>query len=216
MAPPIVDRNLGGANFDRLIYQDFINKHGKDLGDILESQDREAYKTRLEIANQCRDIKHYLSQKIKYQGAIKDYADYILSRQKFEDMISSKIHETYELCQQLIQDTFLNYDELNQVLMIGGSSYIPYLEENLERELSANIKKINRPNLAGCLGAKIYFEAQNTKFQSSKNSKNTGYKDPPKEEPKKTQSSDSSDPFNWFSKKNMYSKAKNNPTQDWF
>ena len=216
LAQPIVDTNLGGANFDRLIYQDFTDKHGKDLGNILERQDREAYKSRLEIANQCRDIKHYLSQQTEYQGAIKDYVNYILSRQDFEIMLSSKVRKTYELCQQLIQENILDSDELTQVLMIGGSSYIPYIEKNLERELSANTKKINKPDLAGCLGAKIYFEAHNTNIHSSKNPKATRFKDQAKEESQNTQSSDSSDPFNWFSQKNMYSKANNNPNQDWF
>lgn len=216
LAQSIVDNNLGGANFDRLIYQDFIDKHGEDLGDILERQDREAYKTRLEIANQCRDIKHYLSQKTKYQGAIKDYADYILSRQEFESTISPKVRETCELCQQLIQDNISDSEELSQVLMIGGSSHIPYIEKSLERELSANIKKVNRPDLAGCLGAKISFETQNMTLQSSKESKPNRVKDPPKVKPKNTQSSDSSDPFNWFNQKSTYSKTKNNQTQDWF
>lgn len=216
LAQPIVDNNLGGTNFDRLIYQDFIDKHGKNLGDILEKQDKEAYKTRLEIANQCRDIKHYLSQKTKYQGAIKDYANYFLSRQEFESTISSKVRKTYELCQQLIEEKISNYEELSQVLMIGGSSNIPYIEKSLERELSANIKKVNRPDLAGCLGAKIYFEAQNTNLQSSKESKSNRFKDPPKEKPKNTQSSDSSDPFNWFNQKSTYSQTQNNQNKDWF
>ena len=216
LAQPMVDSNLGGANFDRLIFQDFIDKHGKALRDVLERQDREALKIRLEIANQCRDIKHYLSQKTEYQGKIKDYANYNLSRQEFESLISCEVRNTLELCQQLIQANSLDRGEINQVFMIGGSSHIPYIKNCLEREFSMSIFRLDRPELTGCLGNNIYLETQNINPKLPKLSNSIRNEDPSQNRQPNIKKSESDEPFDWFYSKSTSLKTNKNATHDWF
>lgn len=138
-------------------------------------RDVKASRTRLKVAEWVQEFKHQLSVATEHTDELPvgDFEVYQLSRQAFEGMIEPFIQTTCELCQQLVKDAGLNWEQVGRVLMVGGSCRIPYLRQVLEREFKRPVVRVDEPELAVCLGAAIYMakqpEPQSVAPQSVKN-----------------------------------------------
>ncbi len=160
---PIGDGFCGGIDFDRQIYNDLKNQFQATLGDLLDSKqvDLQALRFRLFMEDFCKNFKHQLSEEIIYEDMIATagiFEEYSLSREKFEQMIDPFIAKTIQLCQQLVKNSNLKWNKIDRLLMVGGSSRIPYLKKQLEAKLGIRVVRIDDPELAVCFGAAIASE----------------------------------------------------------
>ncbi|MEM9275517.1 MAG: Hsp70 family protein [Cyanobacteria bacterium P01_F01_bin.143] len=147
--------DLGGKLFSEVIYQNLVSRYHELLNGLPQKKDRESLRLKLDLKNWCQNIKHYLSEEIRYREYIGDREIYTISRQDFEAAITSHIKKTCDLCHKLIQDADLEQDQISQILMIGGSSSIPCIKQTLKKEFSIPIVTIDQPALTACFGAAI-------------------------------------------------------------
>ncbi len=149
----------GGVDFDKAIFQNFKERCSPQARAMLEKQDASALNSRLTIRDFCRDIKHELSQKkIVKKPSPLDFRPYELTREAFNGMVSSYIEQTVNECSELVAATELSLDKISRILLVGGSSRIPLVQQTLEQEFKRPIYMFEEPELAVCKGAAVYEE----------------------------------------------------------
>ena len=179
---------LGGDNFDNLLARYFIDVLNNDLGydidlDLTKKEDLHKYNALLLAAE---NVKKNLSQNdtytISYYDVFKDNSgvDLIIedfSRAKFEELIRDKIViDSFNECQKAL-DAFVasgrQLSEITGVLMVGGSSHIPYVRNAVKEKFvdSGMIKEliIADPDLAVGYGAGIVAATQPMKIEDAEN-----------------------------------------------
>ena len=179
---------LGGDNFDNLLARYFIDVLNNDLGydidlDLTKKEDLHKYNALLLAAE---NVKKNLSQNdtytISYYDVFKDNSgvDLIIedfSRAKFEELIRDKIViDSFNECQKAL-DAFVasgrELSEITGVLMVGGSSHIPYVRSAVKEKFvdSGMIKEliIADPDLAVGYGAGIVAATQSMKIEDTEN-----------------------------------------------
>ena len=150
--------NCGGTDFDRLIYQQLKLECSDELRQQLEPKD--AWLARAIVGDFCRDLKHQLSEQteasIYIPMGLGNVETFELTREVFNAMIAPLIEETLDCCEQLVRSAKKDWTQVNQMLLVGGSSRIPYVKEAIERRFNISPFLIDKPELAVCLGATIY------------------------------------------------------------
>ena len=150
--------NCGGKDCDCLIYQHLKSNCSENLSQQLESKD--AWRVKAMVGDYCRDLKHQLSEQLKASVYIPlgggDLESFELTRDIFNKMISPLIEETLDCCDQLVRSAGLNWEKINQVLLVGGSSRIPYVKDAIKQKFRVMPLLVDTPELAVCLGAAMY------------------------------------------------------------
>jgi len=158
LAAPVGLSHCGGMDFDREIYQDLLEHCSESLRERLDAHNRskEAFQARAIVADLCRTLKHQLSEaqtgEILIPVTMESYA---LNRQDFNQMIAPLVEETLESCHQLVKNAGINWEQVDQVLLVGGSCRIPYVKEAAEKAFKQPPLLVDDPELAVCLGAAI-------------------------------------------------------------
>jgi len=148
--------NCGGKNFDREIYQDFKQRCSESLGRRLD--DKKEWRTKAIVGDLCKQIKHQLSEAEEAQVYIPigDGESYTLTRQVFNGIIEPLIGETIDCCDQLVRSAGIEWQQVDRVLLVGGSCRIPYVQETVEEKFGRPHLLVDEPELAVCLGAAIH------------------------------------------------------------
>ncbi len=150
-------RKLGGHFFDQLIVnkivEQFEEKHGIDLYDdeyldVLQELSLKAEKAKIQLSTaQKADV-------VLRIGNIKEKAT--ITRTEFESMIDRFYRRTESIVKQTLEDAGLTFSSIDKIVLVGGSSRIPYVHEQLKLlsgiEPSADIN----PDEAVCIGAAIH------------------------------------------------------------
>lgn len=159
----------GGTDFDHLIYQQLKTFCSAKLREQLEPKN--AWLARAIVGDLCRDLKHQLSEQstasIYIPMGLGNVEPFELTREAFNEMISPLIDETLDCCDQLVRTAGKNWQQVNRLLLVGGSSRIPYVKEAIEKRLKISPFLVDKPELAVCLGAAI-----NDSISSPKSSEN--------------------------------------------
>jgi molecular chaperone DnaK len=149
---------LGGDDFDQLLAEEiaqwFNEQHGVDL-----HQERRAW-ARLLRATETAKIElsahPYTWVKEEYiaeKNGVPLHLEYEASRSKFEALIQPKLEETLDSVKQVLADAKIEAGQLQQVLLVGGSSYIPAVWELLANELDITPQMSINPEEVVALGA---------------------------------------------------------------
>lgn len=157
LALPTGLANCGGTDFDREISKDLKKKCCETLRQQLEAKD--GWLARALVQDLCRDLKHQLSEAeestIYIPISLGQVEPYTLSRQAFNHMIAPLIDETIDCCDQLVRSAGIKWQQVNHILLVGGSCRIPYVKEAIEKELNQHPLLVDDPELAVCFGAAI-------------------------------------------------------------
>ncbi|HYB46410.1 MAG TPA: Hsp70 family protein [Streptosporangiaceae bacterium] len=154
--------NFGGTDIDRLIEQDFARKVGDEFAELLAGQDTDdpkllarARRARIAAEDFCRTIKHRLSSADHVSDFLNLRFYYELSRQELEDMVRPQLDRTVSTCRQLLNRVALAPDQIDTVLLVGGTSRMPMVRDLLDKELARPVRRAPEPELAVCMGAAI-------------------------------------------------------------
>ena len=133
------DTHLGGDNFDQRIIdwliESFQADHGIDL-----SQDRMALQRLKEAAEKAKiELSGTQSTEINLPFITADqsgpkHLQYTLARAKFEQMVDELVQGTASPCKKALQDAGLEASGIDQVILVGGSTRMPAVQ-NLVKEL---------------------------------------------------------------------------------
>ena len=154
------DTRLGGDDFDNrimdLLVEDFKNSNGIDL-----RNDKLAMQRLKEAAEKAKiELSTLTNTTISLPFITADatgpkHLEYNLSRAKFENMISDLIEKTLVCTRKALEDAKLSKSDINNVVLVGGSTRVPSVVEALEREVGTSAFKGINPDECVAMGAAI-------------------------------------------------------------
>ena len=154
------DNNLGGDDFDNVIVNWMLEQFKKENGIDL-SKDKMAMQRMKEAAEKAKkDLSAMVSTQISLpfisagsEGPL--HFETTLSRAKFDDMTKSLVDRTITPVRQALKDAGLTKNDIHQVLLVGGSTRIPAVQEAVRNELGKEPNKSVNPDEVVAMGAAI-------------------------------------------------------------
>ncbi|MEA5026584.1 MAG: molecular chaperone DnaK [Erysipelotrichaceae bacterium] len=154
------DNMLGGDDFDNLIV-DWMADIFKKENNIDLKQDRMALQRMKETAEKAKkDLSSMLQTQISLpfisagpNGPL--HLDVTLTRAKFDDMTKFLVEKTVGPVRQALKDAGLTKNDIHQVLLVGGSTRIPAVQEVVKRELGKEPNHSVNPDEVVAIGASI-------------------------------------------------------------
>ncbi|MBR2826802.1 MAG: molecular chaperone DnaK [Erysipelotrichaceae bacterium] len=154
------NNRLGGDDIDNIlvdwICSDFQKNYGIDL-----KKDRMALQRIKESAEKAKKDLSSMKEvqiSIPFISANSDgplHIETSITRAKFEDMIKGIVEKTIGPVRQALQDAGLTKNDIDQVLLVGGSTRIPCVQEAVKRELGKEPNKSVNPDEVVAMGAAI-------------------------------------------------------------
>ena len=141
------DTHLGGDDFDDVIIDWLVEEFKKDE-DFDLRQDPMALQRLKEAAEKAKIELSSSSQteiNLPYITATSSGPKHLvktLSRAKFEDMTSDLVRRSMEPCKKALQDAGLSASDINEVILVGGSTRIPKIQEEVKKFFGKNHLKV--------------------------------------------------------------------------
>lgn len=154
------DTHLGGDDFDNVIIdwmvQEFKTEHNMDLSKdpmALQRLKDASEKAKIELSSSTQaDINlPYLTAK---EGVPLHFVK-SLSKSKFEAMISPLIDRTIACCKSALKNAKLKAADINEVILVGGSTRVPAVQEAVEKFFNKKANKSVNPDEVVAIGAAI-------------------------------------------------------------
>jgi len=143
------DTMLGGDDFDRVIIQKWLTDMSIDERVLTDSKSfGQALRTKAEEA------KVYLSHNDEYRSNINEH-EVRLGKIEFEALIIDQIDRTITSCQKALKDASLNIEDIDEVVLVGGSTRVPLVIDKVSEFFSKKLKHIINPDEVVALGAAI-------------------------------------------------------------
>merc|ERR1719273_1556989 len=151
------DTHLGGEDFDNSLVdhctKDFKRKHKKDMTGNARSMRR--------LRTQCEAAKRTLSAAVRATIEVDSLFDGIdfhitITRAKFEQLCNEAFRNCLEPCRKVLQDAKISKNEVNEIVLVGGSTRIPKIQALLSQFF--NGKELNKsinPDEAVAWGAAV-------------------------------------------------------------
>ena len=154
------DTHLGGDDFDNVIVNWMIDTFKKENGIDL-SNDKMAMQRLKEAAEKAKkDLSGTVSTQISLpfisagaSGPL--HFETTLTRAKFDEMTRSLVERTIVPVRNALRDAGLTKNDIHQVLLVGGSTRIPAVQEAVKNELGKEPNKSVNPDEAVASGAAI-------------------------------------------------------------
>jgi len=154
------NNRLGGDDFDELIMKLLVDEFRKSNGIDL-SKDKLAMQRLKEAAEKAKiELSAVTKTSINLPFITADatgpkHLEYDLTRAKFEDLISDLVKGSIDKLRMAMKDSKLSSSDINKVILVGGSTRIPYVVEAVEKETGKEAYKGINPDEAVAIGAAI-------------------------------------------------------------
>ncbi len=155
------DTHLGGDDFDQKIIDWMADEFAKDNANIDLRKDPMALQRLKESAEKAKiELSSNSSAEINlpYITALDGVPRHLvmsLTRAKFETMCEDIIKRTIEPCEKAIKDADLTTNEIDEVILVGGSTRIPKIQETVKQIFGKEPNRSVNPDEAVAMGAAI-------------------------------------------------------------
>ena len=154
------DGHLGGDDFDQrltdYLADEFQKKEGIDLRKDPMALQR--LKEAAETAKKQLSSTPQTEVNLPYITATADGPKFLvetITRAKFESLVADLVERTVGPCQKAIQDSGLSINDLDEVILVGGSTRIPAVQETVKRVFGKEPHKGVNPDEVVAIGAAI-------------------------------------------------------------
>ncbi|NBU70093.1 MAG: molecular chaperone DnaK [Bacteroidetes bacterium] len=154
------DTHLGGDDFDQVIIKwladEFRSDEGVDLTKdpmALQRLKEAAEKAKIELSSSTE-----AEINLPYITVVDNVPRHLvkkLSRSKFEQLADSLIQRTLEPCRQAVKDSGFQVGQIDEVILVGGSTRIPKIQEVVEQFFGRKPSKGVNPDEVVAIGAAI-------------------------------------------------------------
>ena len=155
------DTHLGGDDFDQEIINWLADEFAKDNGGIdlrkdpmaLQRLKEAAEKAKIELSNQT-STEINLPYIMPVDGVPKHLVK-TLTRAKFEMLCDNLFQRSIDPCRQALKDAGLNASDIDEVLLVGGSTRIPKIQELVKEFFGKEPNRSVNPDEVVAIGASI-------------------------------------------------------------
>mgnify|MGYP000314676406 CR=1 FL=1 len=154
------DTHLGGDDFDERIINYLADEFKKDEG--IDLRDDPMAMQRLKDAAEKAKIELSSSQKtninlpfVTATDAGPKHLNVDLSRSKFEQLVDDLVKRSIDPCKKAMDDAGLNKSEIDEVILVGGSTRIPKIQEAVKEFFGKDPSKGVNPDEVVAIGAAI-------------------------------------------------------------
>ena len=154
------NNKLGGDDFDNILMDYIVDEFKKENGVDL-SKDKMAMQRLKEVAEKAKkDLSGMTSTQISApfisqgeDGPL--HVDMTITRAKFEELIHDLVESTLEPVRKALKDAKMTKKDIDKVILVGGSTRIPCVQELVEKELGQKPSHEVNPDEAVAMGAAI-------------------------------------------------------------
>jgi molecular chaperone DnaK len=151
---------LGGADFDRVIINyfadEFKKEHGIDISEDKAAMQRlrdEAEKAKIELSS-AQEVNINLPFLTADAEGPKHF-EHKLTRAKLESLVADLIDKTAAPCEKALKDAGLKAADINAVVLVGGMTRMPAVQEKVKRIFGKDPMKGVNPDEVVAIGAAI-------------------------------------------------------------
>ena len=154
------NNRLGGDDFDQRIMDYLVAEFKKDNGIDL-STDSMAMQRLKEAAEKAKiELSGVMQAQINLPFITADstgpkHLDITLTRSKFEELIADLVESTVGPVNQAMKDSGLSFDKLDKILLVGGSTRVPLVQETVKKITNKEPYKGINPDECVAIGAAI-------------------------------------------------------------
>src|SRR5574344_1792365 len=155
------DTHLGGDDFDHKIIEWLVEEFKNDNGGVDLSKDPMALQRLKEAAEKAKiELSSQTSTEINLPyimpvDGVPKHLVKTLTRAKFEQLVDDLLNRTIEPCRKALKDANLQPSDINEVLLVGGSSRIPAVQEIVKKFFGKEPNKSVNPDEVVAVGAAI-------------------------------------------------------------
>ena len=155
------NNRLGGDDFDNRVVKYLVEEFKKSNGIDLSTNKSATFRLKMEAEKAKKELSSMAQTNINIPFITVDasgnpvHFDMTLTRAKFEELIRDLIESTTNAVRQALRDAKLKASDLDQVLLVGGSTRIPAVQELVRRELGKEPNRSINPDEVVAMGAAI-------------------------------------------------------------
>ena len=154
------DTHLGGDDFDKVILDYVIDEFKKDQGVDLRNDPMALQRVRDEAEKAKKELSSTTSYDINLPYITVDAAGpknlmMSISRTKFEELISDLVERSLTPCKKVLSDAGLSASDLDQILLVGGSTRVPLVASKVEAFFGKKPNAGINPDESVAMGAAI-------------------------------------------------------------
>jgi len=143
------DTYLGGDDFDRA-----IAAHWTDTSGINQDELGKNKSLAQEFRLKAEEAKKFLSSSNLFAGRIANY-DLSLSKEEFEKLVTPFVDKTIQCCKDALKDAELSIDDIDEVVMVGGSTRVPLVKKAVSDFFARKLHDSVNPDEVVALGAAV-------------------------------------------------------------
>ncbi|WWD18668.1 chaperone DnaK [Kwoniella shandongensis] len=151
------DTHLGGEDFDNRVIDYLVKQYKTKSGTDVSKNNRAMGKLKREVEKAKRTLSSQMSTKIEIEAFENgnDFAE-TLTRAKFEELNMDLFRKTMKPVEQVLKDAGVKKDEIDDIVLVGGSTRIPKVQQLLKEYFNGKepSKGIN-PDEAVAYGAAV-------------------------------------------------------------
>ena len=143
------DTYLGGDDIDQLIVSYWLEQAGISKGEL--SANKEFAQA---IRLTAEEAKIHLSTHDNF-SKILNGDELVITKQVFENLIEPLVNKTISCCNNALKDAGLKADAIEVVVMVGGSTRVPFIKESISKLFGKPVNDTVNPDEVVALGAAI-------------------------------------------------------------
>ena len=154
------DTLLGGEDFDCVLMEHICNQFKKEQGIDLHKDPMAMQRIREAAEKAKRELDGLKETEINLPYITADasgpkHLQMKVSRTQFENMVADLINRTITPCQKCIKDAGITKKDINEVVLVGGMSRMPKVQEKVEEFFQKKPNKSVNPDEVVAMGAAI-------------------------------------------------------------
>ncbi|GFR36585.1 Hsp70 family protein [Thermobrachium celere] len=154
------DTKLGGKDFDEKMMDIIVRKVYLKSGIDLDKNDLTVLSKLKEAAERAKiDLSFVNETKVVLENIVSNgrlvNVEVDVTRKEFEDEVMDLVEKSGSVIDKALKDKGLNYEDIDFVLMVGGTTRIPIVRNYVKNKLNKNIRTEINPDEAVCMGAAI-------------------------------------------------------------
>jgi molecular chaperone DnaK (HSP70) len=164
------DHMLGGADWDKKLFDHIVEQTIEQTGDDSIEDDEGILQELRKLAEETKQALSKAESKTIIHRQTGTAVKIVVTRKQFEEMTADLLEETIRITSRTLEEAEQRYPgirgQISELLLVGGSSWMPAVAERLQKEFPWE-PKLADPDLAVAKGAALYAAGQTVRYVES-------------------------------------------------